>query len=249
MRPVLRAHPGGRWQWAGGSAACPRAAVHGPRQSRWLSGHYALSSPGPVSLSLATWHYVASLVNGIWVLPRLKCCGLEGRGGPGSSGCRPWWGGRDSGLTGRIMRKQPTVVLGVAHTVVKRVSSFVRQMDFALDWMEVEAGRAVYRWAAGGGLPHTCPGEAVPLMDSAAPLHSPPRACAHSDTHAISRASPRVIPCKSPLPSRWPRRGDTTRRCCRCAPCPCDAVRVQLCVSAAAARGTDRVTAVDFCDN
>ncbi|XP_029775689.1 patatin-like phospholipase domain-containing protein 7 isoform X2 [Suricata suricatta] len=44
-----------------------------------------------------------------------------------------------------IMRKQPAVVLGVAHTVVKRVSSFVRQIDFALDWMEVEAGRAVYR--------------------------------------------------------------------------------------------------------
>ncbi|XP_077162965.1 patatin-like phospholipase domain-containing protein 7 isoform X2 [Paroedura picta] len=44
-----------------------------------------------------------------------------------------------------IMREQPTVVLGVAHTVVKRMSSFVRQVDFALDWMEVEAGRAVYR--------------------------------------------------------------------------------------------------------
>lgn len=44
-----------------------------------------------------------------------------------------------------IMRKQPAVVLGVAHTVVKRMSSFVRQIDFALDWMEVEAGRAVYR--------------------------------------------------------------------------------------------------------
>ncbi|XP_042334251.1 patatin-like phospholipase domain-containing protein 7 isoform X2 [Sceloporus undulatus] len=44
-----------------------------------------------------------------------------------------------------IMREQPTVVLGVAHTVVKRMSSFVRQIDFALDWMEVEAGRAVYR--------------------------------------------------------------------------------------------------------
>ncbi|XP_036162775.1 patatin-like phospholipase domain-containing protein 7 isoform X4 [Myotis myotis] len=44
-----------------------------------------------------------------------------------------------------IMRKQPTVVLGVAHTVVKRMSAFVRQIDFALDWMEVEAGRAVYR--------------------------------------------------------------------------------------------------------
>uniref|UniRef100_A0A8B9CSP3 lysophospholipase n=1 Tax=Anser brachyrhynchus TaxID=132585 RepID=A0A8B9CSP3_9AVES len=44
-----------------------------------------------------------------------------------------------------IMREQPSVVLGVAHTVVKRMSSFVRQIDFALDWMEVEAGRAVYR--------------------------------------------------------------------------------------------------------
>lgn len=49
------------------------------------------------------------------------------------------------------MRKQPTVVLGVAHTVVKRMSSFVRQIDFALDWMEVEAGRAVYRWVRGEG--------------------------------------------------------------------------------------------------
>ncbi|XP_065710011.2 patatin-like phospholipase domain-containing protein 7 isoform X2 [Patagioenas fasciata] len=44
-----------------------------------------------------------------------------------------------------IMREQPSVVLGVAHTVLKRMSPFVRQIDFALDWMEVEAGRAVYR--------------------------------------------------------------------------------------------------------
>lgn len=44
------------------------------------------------------------------------------------------------------MREQPSVVLGVAHSVVKRMSPFVRQIDFALDWMEVEAGRAVYRW-------------------------------------------------------------------------------------------------------
>ncbi|XP_074916589.1 patatin-like phospholipase domain-containing protein 7 isoform X2 [Chelonoidis abingdonii] len=44
-----------------------------------------------------------------------------------------------------IMRVQPNVVLGMAHSVVKRMSSFVRQIDFALDWMEVEAGRAVYR--------------------------------------------------------------------------------------------------------
>ncbi|XP_050836841.1 patatin-like phospholipase domain-containing protein 7 isoform X2 [Serinus canaria] len=44
-----------------------------------------------------------------------------------------------------IMREQPSVVLGVAHSVVRRMSPFVRQIDFALDWMEVEAGRAVYR--------------------------------------------------------------------------------------------------------
>ncbi|XP_036604522.1 patatin-like phospholipase domain-containing protein 7 isoform X1 [Trichosurus vulpecula] len=44
-----------------------------------------------------------------------------------------------------IMRKQPNVVLAVAHAFVKRMSPFVRQIDFALDWMEVEAGRALYR--------------------------------------------------------------------------------------------------------
>jgi len=48
----------------------------------------------------------------------------------------------------RIMRAEPTVVLNVAHTVVRRMSSFVRQIDFALDWMAVEAGRAVYRFAS-----------------------------------------------------------------------------------------------------
>lgn len=46
----------------------------------------------------------------------------------------------------RMMREEPRVVLNVAHTVVKRVSPFVRQIDFALDWMAVEAGRAVYRY-------------------------------------------------------------------------------------------------------
>uniref|UniRef100_A0A668AMA0 lysophospholipase n=1 Tax=Myripristis murdjan TaxID=586833 RepID=A0A668AMA0_9TELE len=44
-----------------------------------------------------------------------------------------------------IFYLNPTVVLNVAHTVVRRMSSFVRQIDFALDWMAVEAGRAVYR--------------------------------------------------------------------------------------------------------
>lgn len=49
-------------------------------------------------------------------------------------------------LCTRIMRAEPTVVLNVAHSVVRRMSPFVRQIDFALDWMAVEAGRAVYRY-------------------------------------------------------------------------------------------------------
>ncbi|RVE68651.1 hypothetical protein OJAV_G00093920 [Oryzias javanicus] len=44
-----------------------------------------------------------------------------------------------------IMREEPRMVLNVAHSVVRRMSPFVRQTDFALDWMAVEAGRAVYR--------------------------------------------------------------------------------------------------------
>lgn len=59
-----------------------------------------------------------------------------------------WWNGNDLRSHDRIMRKRPDIVLGVAHTVVKRMSSFVRQIDFALDWMEVEAGRAIYRWGS-----------------------------------------------------------------------------------------------------
>lgn len=51
----------------------------------------------------------------------------------------------DSGAVPRIMREQPSVVLSVAHTVAARMSPFVRQMDFAIDWMAVEAGRALYR--------------------------------------------------------------------------------------------------------
>ncbi|XP_043274976.1 neuropathy target esterase sws isoform X1 [Venturia canescens] len=44
-----------------------------------------------------------------------------------------------------IMREKPTVVLHVANTVVRRLSPFVRQVDFALDWLFLESGRAVYR--------------------------------------------------------------------------------------------------------
>ncbi|XP_026669648.1 neuropathy target esterase sws isoform X2 [Ceratina calcarata] len=44
-----------------------------------------------------------------------------------------------------VMCEQPTVVLHVAHSVVRRLSPFVRQVDFALDWLFLESGRAVYR--------------------------------------------------------------------------------------------------------
>ncbi|CAB3386874.1 Hypothetical predicted protein [Cloeon dipterum] len=44
-----------------------------------------------------------------------------------------------------IMRERPKVVLHVARTVVRRLSPFVRQVDFALDWVFPESGRALYR--------------------------------------------------------------------------------------------------------
>uniref|UniRef100_T1IXP6 Neuropathy target esterase sws n=1 Tax=Strigamia maritima TaxID=126957 RepID=T1IXP6_STRMM len=44
-----------------------------------------------------------------------------------------------------IMRERPQIVLHVATSIVQRLSSFVRQIDFALDWMNVEAGKSLYR--------------------------------------------------------------------------------------------------------
>ena len=44
-----------------------------------------------------------------------------------------------------IVCDHPKVVLHVAHTVITRLSPFVRQVDFALDWLFMESGRAVYR--------------------------------------------------------------------------------------------------------
>lgn len=44
-----------------------------------------------------------------------------------------------------IMSEQPKAVCGLAFDLVQRLSPIVRQIDFALDWMELEAGRALYR--------------------------------------------------------------------------------------------------------
>jgi hypothetical protein len=45
-----------------------------------------------------------------------------------------------------IMQAQPSVVLSVAHTTVVRMTPFVRQIDFALDWILTEAGKALFRY-------------------------------------------------------------------------------------------------------
>ncbi|ESO01829.1 hypothetical protein HELRODRAFT_161000 [Helobdella robusta] len=44
-----------------------------------------------------------------------------------------------------LMKIQPSIVLNAGRTVIKRMSHFVRQIDFALDWVLIEAGRALYR--------------------------------------------------------------------------------------------------------
>lgn len=43
------------------------------------------------------------------------------------------------------MKDDPKVVLYIASMIVKRLSPFVRQVDFALDWLFIESGRAIYR--------------------------------------------------------------------------------------------------------
>ncbi|XP_069801426.1 patatin-like phospholipase domain-containing protein 6 isoform X2 [Dendropsophus ebraccatus] len=45
----------------------------------------------------------------------------------------------------QILRSHPHVLLSVAHSVARRVSPFVRQVDFAIDWIGVEAGKELYR--------------------------------------------------------------------------------------------------------
>ena len=40
---------------------------------------------------------------------------------------------------------QPDVTLHLASSVIEHMSSFVRSIDFALDWMLIESGKALYR--------------------------------------------------------------------------------------------------------
>lgn len=45
----------------------------------------------------------------------------------------------------QIIALKPSVVLPIAHTIVKRMSSFVRQIDFALEWNLIESGATLFR--------------------------------------------------------------------------------------------------------
>ncbi|XP_023238253.1 LOW QUALITY PROTEIN: neuropathy target esterase sws-like [Centruroides sculpturatus] len=44
-----------------------------------------------------------------------------------------------------ILHHTPVSVLNLAHIVIRRLSPFVCQIDFALDWINIESGKALYR--------------------------------------------------------------------------------------------------------
>ena len=45
-----------------------------------------------------------------------------------------------------IMKYEPHIVLHLGNSVVRRMSQFVRQIDFALDWMLIDAGKTLFRY-------------------------------------------------------------------------------------------------------
>ncbi|XP_062514958.1 patatin-like phospholipase domain-containing protein 6 isoform X2 [Corticium candelabrum] len=45
----------------------------------------------------------------------------------------------------RLLRDHPRAVLSVAYMFIQRSCNFVRQIDYALDWMQLQAGKALYR--------------------------------------------------------------------------------------------------------
>ena len=44
-----------------------------------------------------------------------------------------------------MMSVQPDVTLQLAMSVIEHISPYVRSIDFALDWVLVESGHALYR--------------------------------------------------------------------------------------------------------
>lgn len=46
----------------------------------------------------------------------------------------------------RLIERRPMVYLPIAHSVLSRLSPFVRGVDFALDWVLLDSGQAAYRY-------------------------------------------------------------------------------------------------------
>ena len=44
-----------------------------------------------------------------------------------------------------MMSVQPDVTLQLAMSVISNISAYVRSIDFALDWVLIESGQALYR--------------------------------------------------------------------------------------------------------
>ena len=44
-----------------------------------------------------------------------------------------------------IVCVSPRMVLGLSRSVVAKLSPTVRQVDFALDWIHIQSGKALYR--------------------------------------------------------------------------------------------------------
>uniref|UniRef100_A0A7E4V292 Neuropathy target esterase sws n=1 Tax=Panagrellus redivivus TaxID=6233 RepID=A0A7E4V292_PANRE len=45
----------------------------------------------------------------------------------------------------RLVNIKPTIALPIAYSVLRRLSSFTRAVDFAMDWVMLDSGQAVYR--------------------------------------------------------------------------------------------------------
>jgi len=45
-----------------------------------------------------------------------------------------------------LIEKKPSLVFPIAYSVLQRLSSFVRAIDFALGWVLLDSGEALYRF-------------------------------------------------------------------------------------------------------
>ena len=45
-----------------------------------------------------------------------------------------------------LIEQKPSIVFPIAYSVLQRVSSFVRAIDFALGWILLDSGEALYRY-------------------------------------------------------------------------------------------------------